>query len=361
MRILVVEDDELTASALERGLAAEGYAVEVASDGIDGLHRAKEFAYDAMILDLMLPGISGLAVCSELRAAGRDLPVLMLTALGDPADHTAGLDIGADDYIVKPFKFPVLLAHLRALLRRGPARLPAVLVNGSLALDPARHVCTQAGRVLDLTPREFAVLRYLMSHAGTTVSKQELLDHVWGENDSADHNVVQVYVSSLRRKLDSDGAELAHRDRLGRRLPNARRHLMRGFPALWRSSIRLRLTVAGVSLARRDLRGRRDRHHHPVQPVAHAVRPALHRADRYRHRVADRRSVAAGSHPDADRPRRAARAGARHARQRGDGRPVIGGEGRDVPAARRAQPAAGDDRQPLGCSAAQAPPSTRSG
>jgi DNA-binding response OmpR family regulator len=206
MRILVVEDDELTASALERGLAAEGYAVEVASDGIDGLHRAKEFAYDAMILDLMLPGISGLAVCSELRAAGRDLPVLMLTALGDPADHTAGLDIGADDYIVKPFKFPVLLAHLRALLRRGPARLPAVLVNASLALDPARHVCTQAGRVLDLTPREFAVLRYLMSHAGTTVSKQELLDHVWGENDSADHNVVQVYVSSLRRKLDSDGA-----------------------------------------------------------------------------------------------------------------------------------------------------------
>lgn len=206
MRILVVEDDELTASALERGLAAEGYAVEVASDGIDALHRAREFSYDAMILDLMLPGISGLAVCSELRAAGRDLPVLMLTALGDPADHTAGLDIGADDYIVKPFKFPVLLAHLRALLRRGPARLPAVLRNGGLALDPARHVCTLDGRLLDLTPREFAVLRYLMSHPGTTVGKQELLDHVWGENDAADHNVVQVYVSSLRRKVDTGGS-----------------------------------------------------------------------------------------------------------------------------------------------------------
>jgi two-component system OmpR family response regulator len=158
MRILVVEDDQLTASALERGLTAEGYAVEVVNDGIDALHRAKEFSYDAMILDLMLPGISGLAVCSELRAAGRDLPVLMLTALGDPADHTAGLDIGADDYIVKPFKFPVLLAHLRALLRRGPARLPAVLRNGALALDPARHVCTMDGRLLVLTPREFAVL-----------------------------------------------------------------------------------------------------------------------------------------------------------------------------------------------------------
>jgi len=206
MRILVVEDDELTASALERGLAAEGYAVEVATDGIDGLHRAKEFSYDAMILDLMLPGISGLAVCSELRAAGRDLPVLMLTALGDPADHTAGLDIGADDYIVKPFKFPVLLAHLRALLRRGPARLPAVLRIGGLTLDPARHVCTRDGSVLDLTPREFAVLRYLMSHAGATITKQELLDHVWGENDAADHNVVQVYVSSLRRKIDSAGS-----------------------------------------------------------------------------------------------------------------------------------------------------------
>jgi two-component system, OmpR family, response regulator len=206
MRILVVEDDELTARALERGLTAEGYAVEVANDGIDGLHRAREFCYDAMILDLMLPGISGLAVCSELRAAGRDLPVLMLTALGDPADHTTGLDTGADDYIVKPFKFPVLLAHLRALLRRGPARLPAVLRNGGLALDPARHVCTKDGCVLDLTPREFAVLRYLMSHVGTTVSKQELLDHVWGENDYADHNVVQVYVSSLRRKIDSDGS-----------------------------------------------------------------------------------------------------------------------------------------------------------
>jgi two-component system OmpR family response regulator len=204
MRILVVEDDALTASSLRRGLAAEGYTVDVAGDGIDGLHRAREFSYDALILDLMLPGISGRSVCSELRAAGRDLPVLMLTALGDPADHAAALDIGADDYIVKPFSFPVLLAHLRALLRRGPARLPAVLRSGGLALDPARHACTNDGRVLDLTPREFAVLRYLMSHAGVTVGKQELLDHVWGENDAADYNVVQVYVSSLRRKIDSD-------------------------------------------------------------------------------------------------------------------------------------------------------------
>jgi DNA-binding response OmpR family regulator len=205
MRILVIEDDELTARALHRGLAAEGYAVEVAEDGVDGLHRAREFEYDAMILDIMLPGISGLGVCSELRAAGHNLPVLMLTALGDPADHAAGLDIGADDYLAKPFKFPVLLAHLRALLRRGPARLPPVLRHGRLELDPARHQCRKDGTGLDLTPREFAVLRYLLSHPGSTVGKQELLDHVWGENDAADHNVVQVYISSLRRKIDTEG------------------------------------------------------------------------------------------------------------------------------------------------------------
>jgi len=207
MRILVIEDDALTASALDRGLSAEGYAVEVAADGVDGLHRAREFDYDAMILDVMLPGLSGLGVCSELRAAGRDVPVLMLTARSEPADHMAGLDIGADDYLAKPFKFPVLLAHLRALLRRGPARLPPVLRHGPLALDPARHQCTLDGAALDLTPREFAVLRYLMTHPECAITKQELLDHVWGENDAADHNVVQVYISSLRRKIDGDRDE----------------------------------------------------------------------------------------------------------------------------------------------------------
>jgi DNA-binding response OmpR family regulator len=205
MRILVVEDDELLAGALSRGLAAEGYAVEVAADGVDGLHRVREFDYDAMILDLLLPGLNGLRVCAELRAAGRDLPVLMLTAKDGAADHAEGLDTGADDYLAKPFTFPVLLAHLRALLRRGPARLPPVLRHGPLALDPARHRCTRDGVALDLTPREFAVLRYLLAHREVAVPKQELLDHVWGENDAADHNVVQVYISSLRRKIDTEG------------------------------------------------------------------------------------------------------------------------------------------------------------
>jgi DNA-binding response OmpR family regulator len=207
MRILVVEDDELLASALSRGLTAEGYAVEVAADGVDGLHRAREFDYDAMILDLLLPGLNGVRVCAQLRAAGRHLPVLMLTAKDGPADHVEGLDAGADDYLAKPFKYPVLLARLRALLRRGPARLPPVLRHGPLALDPARHRCTRDGVELDLTPREFAVLRYLLAHREVAVSKQELLDHVWGDNDAADHNVVQVYISSLRRKIDTDGQQ----------------------------------------------------------------------------------------------------------------------------------------------------------
>jgi DNA-binding response OmpR family regulator len=205
MRILVVEDDELLAAALSRGLTAEGYAVEVAADGVDGLHRAREFDYDAMILDLLLPGLNGLRVCAELRAAGRNLPVLMLTAKDGALDHAEGLYTGADDYMAKPFRFPVLLAHLRALLRRGPARLPPVLRHGPLALDPARHRCTRDGAELDLTPREFAVLRYLLAYREMTVTKQELLDHVWGENDAADHNVVQVYIGTLRRKIDVEG------------------------------------------------------------------------------------------------------------------------------------------------------------
>ena len=205
MRVLVVEDDELLASSLRRGLTAEGYAVEVAADGIDGLHRAREFDYDAMILDVLLPGLNGVRVCAQLRADCRDLPVLMLTARDGAADHVTGLDSGADDYLAKPFSYAVLLARLRALLRRGPARLPPVLRHGPLTLDPARHRCTRDGTDLDLTPREFAVLQYLLAHRDATVTKQELLDHVWGDKDAADHNVVQVYVSSLRRKIDPDG------------------------------------------------------------------------------------------------------------------------------------------------------------
>ena len=203
VRILVVEDDALLAASLERGLRAEGYAVRTAADGIDGLHLATEDEFDAVILDILLPGLDGYRVCSRLRAAGVDVPVLMLTAKDGVWDEAEGLDTGADDYLVKPFRYPVLLARLRALLRRGPARLPPVLRHGSLSLDPGRHVCSRAGERLELTPREFALLRFLMAHPGAVLTRTELLEHVWGEYDSADHNVVEVYVSSLRRKLGS--------------------------------------------------------------------------------------------------------------------------------------------------------------
>jgi len=205
----VVEDDALLAAALDRGLRAEGYSVQVVADGVDALHLAAHDEYDAMILDLLLPGLNGYRVCSRLRAAGVDMPILMLTAKDGVWDEAEGLDTGADDYLVKPFRYPVLLARLRALLRRGPARLPPVLRCGPLALDPGRHLCEYDGTRLELTPREFALLRYLMAHPGAVLSRSELLEHVWGEYDAADHNVVEVYVSSLRRKIDPPGSASA--------------------------------------------------------------------------------------------------------------------------------------------------------
>jgi DNA-binding response OmpR family regulator len=223
VRILIVEDDELLARSLARGLGAEGYAVDLAADGVDGLYRAQEYDYDAMILDILLPGMNGYLVCAELRSGGADLPVLMLTAKDGTWDEAEGLDTGADDYLIKPFQYPVLLARLRALIRRGPTRLPPVLAHGPLSLDPGRHRCALSGEPLALTPREFALLRYLMTHPSVTLSKQDLLEHVWGENDAADHNVVQVYVSALRRKIDPpDGASLIETVRgVGYRLADA--------------------------------------------------------------------------------------------------------------------------------------------
>lgn len=202
MRLLVVEDDELLAASLRRGLQAEGYAVDVAEDGRLGLYLAEENDYDAVILDILLPGLNGYLVCAELRRGGRDVPVLMLSAKDGAWDQEEGLDTGADDYLVKPFEFPVLLAHLRALLRRGPARLPPLLAHGPLTLDPARRRCQLGEAEVELTPREFALMRYLLAHPDLTHTKQELLDHVWGENEAGDVNVVQVYISALRRKLD---------------------------------------------------------------------------------------------------------------------------------------------------------------
>jgi DNA-binding response OmpR family regulator len=204
---LLVEDDGLLVESLTRGLGAEGYAVDVARNGIDGLHMATETAYDLVILDIMLPGLNGYQVCASLRAGASAVPILMLTAKDGEWDQADGLDGGADDYLTKPFHYPVLLAHMRALLRRGPSRTPPVFQHGPLRLDPATHQCWRADARVELTPREFAVLRYLLSRPDEVITKQELLDHVWGDRDVDHHNVVEVYVSSLRRKIGEPGAD----------------------------------------------------------------------------------------------------------------------------------------------------------
>ncbi len=201
MRILVVEDEALIARALREGLEAEGYAVDVCDRGDDGLWRATEFSYDAIILDLMLPGTNGYVVCRELRERGVTTPVMMLTAKDGEFDQAEGLDTGADDYVTKPFSFVILLARLRALLRRGQSERPAVLTAGDLVLDPADRTCRRGDVEIELTPREFGLLRYLMHRAGEPVSKQDLIDHVWAD-EALEVNVLQVYIGYLRRKVD---------------------------------------------------------------------------------------------------------------------------------------------------------------
>ena len=191
--------------SLTRGLAAEGYTVDVATDGEQGLDSALNNDYDAIVLDLMLPKLSGYAVTEGLRTAGSRTPVLMLTAKQGEFDQTEALDTGADDFLSKPFSYPVLLARLRALIRRGGARHGAVLVSGDVRLDSAEHRCLRAGEEIALTPREFALLTYLMHRTGQAVSKAELLEHVWDPATDRDPNVVEVYVGYLRRKLDRRG------------------------------------------------------------------------------------------------------------------------------------------------------------
>jgi two-component system, OmpR family, response regulator len=203
MRLLVVEDDVKLVRALQRGLQREGYAVDLAVTGDEALAQASSYDYDAVVLDVMLPGKDGFAVCKELRRNEQWVPVLMLTARDHVKDRIRGLDAGADDYLVKPFDFGEMLARLRALTRRGPSERPTVIEVGDLYVDPASHVVTRAGREVDLTPREFALLLFLARHAGEVVPRSELLEHVWGdEAEDASTNVVDVYVGYLRRKLE---------------------------------------------------------------------------------------------------------------------------------------------------------------
>jgi two-component system OmpR family response regulator len=207
VRLLVVEDESRLAAALQRGLAAEGFAVDVASNGPSGLDAARHGGYDAMILDVMLPGLSGYELVRRLRAEEHWLPVLMLSAKDGEYDQADGLDCGADDYLTKPFSYVVLLARLRALLRRGAPERPTVLAVGDLRLDPARRRVTRADAEVALTTREFALLDYLMRRPGQVVSKTELLDHVWDASLETAPNAVEVYVGYLRRKLGRERLE----------------------------------------------------------------------------------------------------------------------------------------------------------
>ncbi|MFE2875732.1 response regulator transcription factor [Streptomyces roseus] len=206
MRILVVEDEEGLAESLRRGLCADGHWVDVAHDGHRGLDLARTGSYDAVLLDLMLPGLSGYEICARLRADGDPTPVLMLTAKDGEYDEAEGLDCGADDYLTKPFSFVVLAARLRALARRaagGAVGPRPTLQAGDLVLDPAGRRCRRGSHDIELTARELGVLACLMEQPGRAVAKQDILDQVWDAPHAIDPNIVEVYVSSLRRKVDA--------------------------------------------------------------------------------------------------------------------------------------------------------------
>ena len=203
MWVLVVEDEERLARAIRRGLQDHGFAVELAHDGDLGYLEAREGGFDAIVLDIMLPGRNGFQIAEQLRAEGVWTPILMLTAREGEYDEAEALDSGADDYLRKPFSYLVLVARLNALLRRGGGERPVEIRVGELRLDPGRRTVSRAGTAIELTPREFSLLEYLMRNAGRTASKLELLDHVWGADWDRGPNVVEVYVGYLRRKLDA--------------------------------------------------------------------------------------------------------------------------------------------------------------
>ncbi|MFI0420207.1 response regulator transcription factor [Spongiactinospora sp. 9N601] len=201
MRILIVEDDLRLAGLIKRGLEAEGFDTELAHDGHTGLRQARQGNHDAIMLDVMLPGLSGHAVCRQLRHDRLDTPILMLTARDGEYDEADGLDEGADDYMTKPFSYVVLAARLRALIRRGGRARPKILRLGEVTVDLTAARCLRAGREITLTAKEFAILEYLAGRSGEAVSKRDILDQVWDIAFEGEPNIVEVYISSIRRKI----------------------------------------------------------------------------------------------------------------------------------------------------------------
>jgi len=202
MRILVVDDEARFADGIRRGLQAEGFAVDLAHTAADGLWRAREIRYDAIVLDIMMPEMNGYVMCRTLRSEGDWTPILMLTAKDGGWDEVEGLDTGADDYVVKPVEYPVLVARLRALIRRGRPQRPTLIDVGSLQINPATREVRRAGRPVQLTAREFAVLSYLARDPAVVRSKQEILEGVWADEFDGDSNIVEVYIAHLRAKVD---------------------------------------------------------------------------------------------------------------------------------------------------------------
>ena len=202
MRLLVIEDEATMVESLRRGLTAEGFAVDTAMTGSEGLWMAREFPYDLILLDIMLPEVNGYEICRTLRQEEIWTPILMLTAKQGDLDEAEGLELGADDYLTKPFSFVVLVARIRALLRRRAGDAPTKMSAGDLVLDPAERTVVRGDTEIEVTAREFAVLEQLMRRPGEVLSKQEIIDKVWDLNFDGDVNIVEVYVSSLRKKVD---------------------------------------------------------------------------------------------------------------------------------------------------------------
>jgi two-component system copper resistance phosphate regulon response regulator CusR len=202
MKLLLVEDDHKTAAVLKKGLTENGFVMDTASSGDDGFHLARNGGYDLVILDVLLPGRDGWSVLRELRLGGLQTPVLLLTARDSVADRVRGLELGADDYLIKPFAFTELLARVRTVLRRGPVRTPEVVLVADLEIDPVRHKVTRDGRALDLTPKEFALLSLLARRCGEVLTRTLITEQVWDVNFDPDANVIDVHVRRLRAKVD---------------------------------------------------------------------------------------------------------------------------------------------------------------